>query len=71
MIVDKVVRIYLDPDNLEEVMESLSLPAFDTECWCEYEEVSKNTIARKFITPDIFTALRSRQIDFIVFKLNC
>ena len=71
MIIDKVVRIYLDPDNLEEVMKSLSLPAFDTECWCEYEEVTKNIVARKFITPDVFTALRSGQIDFIVFKLNC
>lgn len=71
MIIDKTVRVYLDPDNLEEVMDSLGRPQFDTEAWCEYEELSRNLVAKKFLSPDILPAMRKNLIDFVVFKLNC
>lgn len=71
MIIDKVVRIYLDPDDLELVMKALNKPAFDTEAWCSDEDFPFYSPLKKFVTPDILKMLRRNTIDYVVFKLDC
>lgn len=70
MIIDKVVRIYLDPDDLEIVMKILRRPEFDTEAWCSYEDFPRQTPLKRFIEANVWKALKKNEIDYIVFKLN-
>ena len=71
MIIDKVVRIYLDPDDLEFVMRTLNKPEFDTEVWCDDEDFPHYTPLQRFVRPDVIKSLKKGEIDYIVFKLNC
>lgn len=71
MIIDKVVRIYLDPDDLEFVMRILNKPQFDTEAWCSDEDFPYYTPLRRYVRPDVIKLLKKGTIDFVVFKLNC
>ena len=70
MIIDKVVRIYLDPDDLEIVMRILRRPEFDTEAWCSEEDFPRQTPLKRFIEANVWKALKKNEIDYIVFKLN-
>ena len=70
MIIDKVVTVLLDADSMELVNDVTGLDFVTTDNWVDLSTVQGHPKLKRFIDRDTLNLLKSKSIDYIVFRLD-
>lgn len=70
MIAYKVVPVYLDPDQMEEVNIMTGLDAFRECNWCDLDAFIDHPDLTKYVGHEDYKRIRSGKIDFVAFRLD-
>ena len=70
MIINKVITSTQEPDNMERINTIIGLNIFDTDNRCDLSQFEQYPKLRKYITKEELKALKDKNADYILFRMN-
>lgn len=70
MEIYRVIKIYQDPDKMEEINKITEIGAFETDNWIDYYTFKKCVELNDYVEKEDIEALKNNKADFIVFRID-
>lgn len=69
-MIDKVIMSLQKPDSMEQINSITDLHFDATDNWVDLQTFEEKTELKKFITDKEFNALKNKDADYIVFRID-
>lgn len=70
MVIYRVIKIFQDPEAMEEINKITGIDAFETDNWVDYYTLEECEKLKNYVEKEEIEALKHNEADFIVFRLD-
>ena len=70
MVIYRVIKIFLNPEEMEIVNVLTEIDAFETDNWVDYYTFEECEKLKNYVEKEEMEALKHNEADFIVFRLD-
>lgn len=70
MVIYRVIKIFQDPEAMEEINKITRIDAFETDNWVDYYTFEECEKLKNYVEKEEIEALKHKEADFIVFRLD-
>lgn len=70
MVIYRVIKIFLNPEEMEIVNVLTGIDAFETDNWVDYYTFKEYEKLKSYVEKEELEALKHNESDFIVFRLD-
>ena len=70
MVIYRVIKIFLNPEEMEIVNVLTEIDAFETDNWVDYYTFEECEKLKSYVEKEELEALKHNEADFIVFRLG-
>ena len=70
MVIYRVIKIFQDPEAMEEINKITGIDAFETDNWVDYYTFEECEKLKNYVEKEEIEALKHKEADFIAFRLD-